>query len=128
MSAKQDEWPVICSYSRADALADGTLVDVSEVARAAKFTVPVAMTTTVWTRCVEVPDGVRNLSQPVRLWNLLAEAHYAIRASWSRVDRISFELVVARPEGGIERVEILALCHGDDNGEPVLTLLFDGEE
>jgi hypothetical protein len=120
--------PVLFSYSRAQAIADGVLVDVSETARAAKFRVPVAMTSAVWARCVEVPDGVRNLSQPVRLWNLLAEVHYAIRASWTRDDRITFELVVALPKGGIERVEIAALCHGGDDGEPVLTLMFDGEE
>lgn len=126
--SRADEWPVIYSYSRANAIADGTLVDVTEVARAAKFKVPVAMTAAVWARCVEVPDGVRNLSQPVRLWNLLAEAHFAIRASWARDDRITFGLVVARADGGIERVEIVALCHGGGDGEPVLTLMAPGEE
>lgn len=65
--------PVLYSYSRAQAFADGVLVDVSETARAAKFTIPVAITATVWARCVEVPDDVKTLSQPVRLWNLLAE-------------------------------------------------------
>src|SRR5712691_6811961 len=92
--------PVIYSYSRAQAISDGgVLVDVSETARAAKFTIPVAMTATVWSRCVEVPDGVRNLSQPVRLWNLLAEVHYAIRASWAREDRIRFTVVVSMIAG-----------------------------
>jgi hypothetical protein len=47
------DWPVIFSYSRADAIADGVLVDVSAVAREHGFTIPVALTSGVWGSCVE---------------------------------------------------------------------------
>lgn len=127
-SATNPFGPVVFSYSRAQAIADGVLVDVTETARAAKFTVPVALTSTVWGRCVEVPDDVRTLSHPVRLWNLLAELHYAIRTGPTHCDRLTFNVVVALPAGGVERVELIALCHGGDQGEPVLTIMFDGEE
>ena len=40
--------PVISIYSRAQAIEDGILVDVSDTAREAGFTIPVAVTRTVW--------------------------------------------------------------------------------
>ncbi len=41
--------PVIFAYTRAQAIEDGVLVDVSETAREASFNIPVAITRTVWT-------------------------------------------------------------------------------
>ena len=40
--------PVISVYTRAQAIGDGILVDVSETAREAGFKIPVAVTRTVW--------------------------------------------------------------------------------
>ena len=39
-------------YARENAIDDGTLVDVSEVAREAGFRIPVAMTAAAWADCV----------------------------------------------------------------------------
>jgi hypothetical protein len=50
---------LIHSYSRADALADGTLIDAASVATEAGIRFPVALTAAVWARCVAVPPGVR---------------------------------------------------------------------
>ena len=40
--------PAIFAYTRAQAIEDGILVDVSETAREAGFRIPVAITRTVW--------------------------------------------------------------------------------
>ena len=54
MTAQIDHTPLfsdadlIHSYSRAQAIEDGVLVDVSETAREAGFTVPVAITRAAW--------------------------------------------------------------------------------
>ena len=40
--------PVISVYTRAQAIEDGILVDVSETAREAGFRIPVAVTRSVW--------------------------------------------------------------------------------
>ena len=45
----------ISIYTRAQAIEDGVLVDVSESAREAGFKFPVAVTRTVWD-CYVVPD------------------------------------------------------------------------
>jgi hypothetical protein len=43
---------LIHRYSRADAIRDGELVDVSATAREARIRYPVALTRAVWERCV----------------------------------------------------------------------------
>ena len=51
--------PVISVYTRAQAIEDGILVDVSETAREAGFKIPVAITRAVWDRLVALPEGYR---------------------------------------------------------------------
>ena len=48
--------PVLSVYTRAQAIEDGILVDVSKTAREAGFTIPVAVTRTVWNRLIALPD------------------------------------------------------------------------
>ena len=44
---------VIHTHTRAQLIEDGDLIDVSETAREAGFTVPVAITRAAWADCVE---------------------------------------------------------------------------
>ena len=48
--------PVLSAYTRAQAIEDGFLVDVSETAREAGFTIPVAVTRSAWNRLVALPE------------------------------------------------------------------------
>ena len=57
-------------YTRAQAIADGALIDVSEVAREAGITRPVALTRAVWDRYVRVPQGVIGQDEAGRLWDI----------------------------------------------------------
>jgi len=59
---------VISSYSRADAIRDGFLIDVSKTAREAGWVIPVAVTARVWAKCVEVAPGVSGQDEMGRLW------------------------------------------------------------
>ena len=61
-------------YSRADALRDGVLIDVSPVAREAGIRYPVALTAAAWGRCVAVPPGVAWQDEAGRLWDVLWSA------------------------------------------------------
>ena len=66
---------VIYAYTRAQALADGVLVDVSETAREAGFRWPVAMTRAGWENCVAwTEDDSRHQvlqDEAGRLWDVL---------------------------------------------------------
>jgi hypothetical protein len=57
---------LIHSYSRADALRDGVLIEVTETAREAGSRFPVALTLAVWERYVAVPTR-EQLRVPVLL-------------------------------------------------------------
>src|SRR5262249_1653635 len=66
-----DDAEVLHAYTRADAIRDGVLIDVSAAARDAGFTYPVALTAAAWSRCVEVPPGVVCQDEADRLWDVL---------------------------------------------------------
>ena len=66
-----DDAEVISSYSRAQAIEDGVLVDVSSVAKEAGIKFPVAMTATVWGKYVGVPEGVGWQDESGRLWDIV---------------------------------------------------------
>ena len=127
--------PVISVYTRAQAIEDGILVDVSETAREAGFTIPVALTRTVWTRLVALPEGYQGFQdESGRLWDVLWMArHYALRASNS--DRVRMCVLVRdirkdlrdshRPPR--KHFPIVAIGGGDE-GEPVATVMFPEDD
>src|SRR5260370_34133619 len=61
---------LIHRYTRADAIRDGVLVDVSATAREAGIRWPVALTCAAWGRCVRVPAGVHFQDEAGRLWDV----------------------------------------------------------
>jgi hypothetical protein len=60
-------------YSRAEALADGLLVDVTETAREAGFLYPVALTRAAWELCVALSPPAKRAGNDDhgRLWDVL---------------------------------------------------------
>ncbi len=127
--------PVISTYTRAQAIADGILVDVSETARETGFKIPVAVTRTVWDSLVALPDGYQGFQdERGRLWDVLWMArHYALRASSS--DRVRMCVLVRdirkdlrdsnRPPR--KHFPIVAIGGGDDGG-PVITVMFPEDD
>jgi hypothetical protein len=130
MSTHNDAWGDILSrYSRAQAIADGTLIDVSARAREAGIRYPVALTSAVWGACVRVPEGTLYQDEAGRLWDLLCLLRAAARRADS--DRVEFTArVVRRGDAACtpSPVRLWALCGPGDNGEPVVTVMLDGED
>lgn len=54
---KNESWDVVYSYSRAQAIADGVLVDVTEQAKAVGFKLHTVVTDHLFHGCVEPPAG-----------------------------------------------------------------------
>lgn len=125
--------PIIHSYTRADAIADGVLIDVTNEAREAGFKVPVALTAEVWNDCVKwTADGSKRQvlqDENGRLWDVLWMAFVAARRAQG--DRISFQLYRV-PRGGRgcrPRLTTLQLQIGPGDGlEPVITVLLPGQD
>lgn len=123
---------VIFSYTRADALRDGALIDVTECAQEAGFQTPVAVTAAVWANGVEWPETESAAQdESGRLWDILSMASVAARGDADRVkqDRITFELFVV-PRGGEVPVRTQLELHvgPGDQGEPVGTIMEPGED
>ena len=127
--------PVLSAYTRAQAIADGFLVDVSETAREAGFTIPVAVTRTVWDRLVALPEGYRGFQdERGRLWDILWMArHYALKASNS--DRVRMCVLVRDIRKDLrdsnraprKHFPIVAICAGDGGGAAI-TVMFPEDD
>jgi hypothetical protein len=125
--------PVIYGYSRAQAISDGVLVDVSALAKEAGFTAPVALTSAAWSDCVDWSDrdSSRQTHQDEsgRLWDVLWMAHLAARRAQGGTIAISLYRV---PRGGKGRVPRKVTLHvhigPGDAAEPVITVMMPGED
>jgi hypothetical protein len=121
---------IISRYTRADAIADGTLIDVTDTAREAGFCFPVALTAAVWNTCVRVPDGVIGQDEAGRLWDVLWMLHCAIQGARGPTDRIVFALHVRNDnrERTPPLMRLKAVCGPGDNAEPVVTVMITEED
>ena len=124
---------LIYTYSRADAIADGMLVDVSVMTREAGFRIPVAMTAAAWADCVTWSDSdskrQTHQDETGRLWDVLWMASRVARRALGELVPFQFYRV---PRGGRAtrpRLTTLYLHIGPgDAGEPVLTILMPNED
>lgn len=127
---------VIHSYTRAQALADGVLVDAGPLAREAGFRVPVALTNAAFVECVawsEHDDQAKpgsGQSEQGRLWDVLSMAMLAARNA-GEASQVPFSVLRVDREGSSlapSLVELMLWIHPGDAGEPVCTVLLDGED
>lgn len=121
---------LIHRYTRAEALEDGTLVDVTETAKGAGFRIPVALTRTAWSDCVawteEDNERVVYQDESGRLWDLLWMAINAARRN-TEASRLEFKVLrVPRDSRTGQPVSVtLVLDIGPgDQGEAVITIGF----
>lgn len=121
---------VIFAYSRADALADGVLVDVSGMAKEAGFTVPVAVTANLWADIQTFPEGSGE-DGTGRLWDVLCIGRIAIGQAMAKNGGNSSELLynLLLSREGLSSIYTLKSVIGPgDQGEPVLTLMRPDED
>jgi hypothetical protein len=143
-----DGFEVISTYSRAQAIADGVLVDLTNATdrdgrKIRPFKYPVAMTEGAYNATIAAggrwvtdpnnPDGETLQLPPSqnltgRLWDVFSMMLHAIRAS-GPTDRVTFSVLVDRDGNGKhKRVDLWSSCGPGDNAEPVLTIMLEGED
>lgn len=125
---------LIYSFSRAQSLEDGVLIDVSDTAQEAGFKVPVAMTAAAWHQTVEWTDADSRRQTPQdeagRLWDVLWMAYLAARRA-SGSCRVQFQLLAVPRGSAARRPRLMALVMqigAGDDGEPVMTLMLPHED
>ena len=109
--------------SRAKAIAVGDLKDVTERAREAGISCPVAVTAVAWYECVEAGCGVAG-SEVARLRHLLDSLRVALPLLDGGREHVEFPVEVAdkiRP-GKMSVWHLDAIRGTGDDGEPVITV------
>ena len=124
---------VISVYTRAQAIADGALIDVTAEANEAGFKVPVAITAAVWAEVVawSDEDSARQIHQDERarlndlLWAAVNLARYHTG------NRMPFQHHRV-PRGGNDvcrtPITLWMVIGPGDSAEPVVTFMFPGDD
>ena len=122
------EADLIHVYTRAQAIADGVLIDVSIMAREAGFKVPVALTAAVWSDCVAWPRENACQDEQGRLWDVLTMARLEARRH-GNLQVLPFRVLRVPRGGTTPQLTQLTLHIGPgDQAEPVITILQPGED
>ena len=121
---------LIFTYTRAQALADGALVDVSTLAAEAGFTFPVAVTIALWEAIETIPEPYAGFETPEgRLWDVLFLARIAIQRSKGGGSQLLYPLLLHTDKTpGDTAYRIQLVCGPGDNAEPVITLMQPKED
>ena len=149
MSDFWDDAKVISSYTRAQAIEDGVLVDLMQpetvgAVREAGFKIPVAMTAAAFSQCVAyigVPNLPPGQDLQGRLWDVLWMLRVAIRKVGD-LSTIEYSLSVQHApkrswepnEGAQGRhkrmrlTQLKAVCGPADDGSPCITIMQPHED
>ena len=133
------EWSIIHRYTRAQALADGVLVDVTETASEAGIIYPVAVTTEVWRLIEQIPNAYHGEDVNGRLWDVVWMLRCAIKVPRGYEQLINREDIVVREHPDEIHYKVILHHHetrrseGElvlkarigpgDQGEPVMTVM-----
>ena len=125
-----DFGPVIYSYTRAQAVADGVQVEVTKTAKEAGISFPVFLTRTVFDAYVAVPEGVSGQDEAGRLWDICWMLRFAILRSRSHTDRVPVALYVRNDNHRAKLVKLIAQCGPLDMDDPAqaITVMLPGED
>jgi hypothetical protein len=118
---------VIYQYTRAQAIEDGMLIDVTETAREAGITIPTALTAAVWERCVAVPENATCQDEIGRLWDVLTVLRFTIMRSRGG-SQVNFTVAVRNDARRPRPVPLKAICGPGDSAESVITIMMPDED
>ena len=124
---EQPPAPAIFSYSRAQAIADGVLIDATKTAEEAGLKYPTALTAAVWAQCVKVPEEAEGQDERGRLWDVLWILKTAIQQS-GHTNTVPFSVLVNNDRRGPRPVRLKALCGLGDTTEPIITVMLPEED
>ena len=125
-----DFGPVIYSYTRSQAIADGFQIEVSKVAREAGITYPVFLTRAVYDNYVTVPAGITGQDEKGRLWDIVWMTRFAIRKAQSNQTRLPVALYVRNDNERARLIKLIATCGplDIDDPQPAITIMMPDED
>lgn len=124
-----DDFELIYSYTRAQAIADGVLIDVTAEARETGFKLHTVVTDNLYHRYIVPPAGLEGEGQSVEgrlhdvLWMVLVAAKKQSEGSY-----VENHVLFLMAPGRQEKVKVVAVVGPGDEGEPVLTIMLPGDD
>lgn len=122
--------PVIYSYTRAQAVADGVQVEVTKTAQEAGIKFPMFLTRAVFDAYVAVPPNVTGQDEAGRLWDVVWMTRFAIMRSHGHTDRLPVALYVRNDDRAAKLVKLIATCGplDIDDPQPAITVMLPDED
>ena len=122
--------PVIYSYTRKQAVADGVQVEVTKTAQEAGIKFPMFLTRAVWDAYVAVPEGVTGQDEAGRLWDVVWMTRFAILRTHGHTDRCPVALYVRNDNHRAKLVKLIAQCGplDMDDPSPAITVMMPDED
>ena len=122
--------PVIYSYTRAQAVADGVQVEVTKTAQEAGIKFPMFLTRAVFDAYVAVPEGVTGQDEAGRLWDVVWMTRFAILRAHGHTDRCPVALYVRNDNHRAKLVKLIAQCGplDMDDPAPAITVMMVDED
>lgn len=120
------DFEVISVYSRAQAMSDGVVIDISDLAREAGFKWPVAVTDHLYHGYIVPALDLAQAGQSIsgRLWDVFSVLRAAI-STGKDLSSLNFTVsFLMAPTATPEPVELLAVAGPGDSGEPVITIML----
>ena len=128
------DYPIIHSYSRAEAIRDGVLLDVTEIAKQFRFRYPVAVTSNLYHTYIVPNEDLGKSGETIenRLGLVFAELFYAIKGisnnnPQSRI-QFSVEFLMDAINDEFEEIDLIADCGPGDDLSPVITIMLPEDD
>ncbi len=125
-----DFGPVIYSYTRAQAVADGVQVEVTKTAQEADIRFPVFLTRTVFEQFVAVPPNVTAQDEAGRLWDIVWMLRFAMLRARPGVQRMPVALYVRNDNRRPPLIKLIATwgAFDIDDPQPAITVMLPDED
>lgn len=118
---------VISRYTRAEAIEDGVLFDISTLAKEAGFKYPVAISTGIYNLIEEAVNKGGKDFQGVVL-DIVTMLKLAIKKNYSG-SRCDFKVRIWSKYTGKDKLtDMYSICGPGDTAEPVITIMLPGED
>lgn len=126
----EDILPIIFKYTRKEAIEDGVLYDITELAKEAGFKIPVAITSAVESRILTITeeDKAYGQSRDGRLWDLLWMLKVIVMRDGEEAPGLIHFTVMIQDSQECAEYALKALCGPGDDAAPVITIMFPEED